>query len=266
MANPYDVYQKYKPKEYWRKESPSVKSGIYKTQADAQKLANVLTKQYMGKNVRVADDNGQYRVYGDFNSRGQAAKVGNRLQQRDITSTLHVAKPTFYQEGAEKAKAQLDPVYQQAVKGVRAERYQNQLNAGQVAASRGLSHSGLAADQQNKVNIAAQNSIANIQGDKAAKIAELAQSYSNQEQNRTERQEQEAYSRYQQAKDQQWREHTFNNMSESDRRQLEWAKTQYGEDAAWRMYDQQYQGNLQSSMNQAELDFYKNAGLADFLP
>lgn len=50
-----------------------------------------------------------------------------------------------------------------------------------------------------------------------------------------------------------WRAHTFNNMSASERASLEWAKSQYGEDAAWRMFELQYNGNMQQSMNQAQI-------------
>jgi hypothetical protein len=50
-----------------------------------------------------------------------------------------------------------------------------------------------------------------------------------------------------------WRSHTFNNMSATEKAQLEWAKSQYGEDAAWRMFELQYNGNMQQSMNQAQI-------------
>jgi hypothetical protein len=50
-----------------------------------------------------------------------------------------------------------------------------------------------------------------------------------------------------------WRSHTFNNMSASEKAALEWSKSQYGEDAAWRMFELQYNGNMQQSMNQAQM-------------
>ncbi|MEK3853447.1 hypothetical protein [Cytobacillus sp. FSL H8-0458] len=57
-----------------------------------------------------------------------------------------------------------------------------------------------------------------------------------------------------------WREYTYKNMSASEKATLDWARTQYGEDAAWRMFQLQYQGELAKSQSQAELDFYKNSG------
>jgi hypothetical protein len=50
-----------------------------------------------------------------------------------------------------------------------------------------------------------------------------------------------------------WRSYTFNNMSATEKQQLEWAKSQYGEDAAWRMFELQYNGNMQQSANQAQI-------------
>lgn len=73
-------------------------------------------------------------------------------------------------------------------------------------------------------------------------------------------QQQFDYQKQQDQAERAWREHTYNNMSASEKAQLEWAKSQYGEDAAWRMYQLQYQGELDKSMNQAQIDYYKNAG------
>lgn len=58
--------------------------------------------------------------------------------------------------------------------------------------------------------------------------------------------------------EEEWRKYTFNNMSASEKAQLEWAKKQYGEDAAWRMYELNYNGNIALSQNQANIDYYKS--------
>jgi hypothetical protein len=50
-----------------------------------------------------------------------------------------------------------------------------------------------------------------------------------------------------------WRAHTFNNMSATEKAQMDWAKSQYGEDAAWRMFQLQYNGNMQQATNQAQI-------------
>lgn len=68
------------------------------------------------------------------------------------------------------------------------------------------------------------------------------------------------------ADDKKWREHTYNNMSAAEKANLEWARQQYGEDAAWRLYEMEYQGEMQKSMSNAELEYYKSIGLGDFLP
>lgn len=62
------------------------------------------------------------------------------------------------------------------------------------------------------------------------------------------------------AQEKAWREYTYNNMSASEKAQMELNKQQFGEDMAWRMYQMQYQGELQRSQSQAELDFYNNSG------
>lgn len=53
-----------------------------------------------------------------------------------------------------------------------------------------------------------------------------------------------------------WREHVYNNMSASEKAQLEWAKQQYGEDAAWKMFALKYQGELDKSLAQTQLGAY----------
>jgi hypothetical protein len=63
-------------------------------------------------------------------------------------------------------------------------------------------------------------------------------------------------SRIDRASDVKWREQQFNNMSASEKENMKWDKQKYGEDAAWRLYDQQYQGNLSKSQSDAELKAY----------
>ncbi|WP_313798795.1 M23 family metallopeptidase [Cytobacillus sp.] len=233
-----------------------------------------------------------------------------------------------YGEAADRAKQQLDPLYERAVENVRKNRYQNELNASEVASARGLAHSGLAADQMNKIGIASQSNISDLDAQRSAKIAEMAQrmmefdqnlalqeraqqlseylgveglnlnrdqfdwsKYANQrdfDYNRSrdligdQRYDQQFdYQRmlndrnfnYQQQRDKRrdaeweseqkdaraWRKYIFENMSASEKAQLEWAKAQYGEEAAWRDYEMRYKGNLEQSMNQAMIDYYNNA-------
>lgn len=86
-----------------------------------------------------------------------------------------------FDQAQNQVKGQLDPLYAKAVENVRRQQYQNQLNAGQLAQNKGLAHSGLAADLQNKVNLQAQQDISNADADKQAKIAAMAQALQQQD-------------------------------------------------------------------------------------
>ncbi|WP_368658681.1 hypothetical protein AB3Z07_05115 [Metabacillus halosaccharovorans] len=72
--------------------------------------------------------------------------------------------------------------------------------------------------------------------------------------------QEQAYRKQQDAAERAWREYTYKNMSATEKAQLEWAKSQYGEDAAWRMFELNYNGELQKSMNDANIDFYQSQG------
>ncbi|WNS74231.1 M23 family metallopeptidase [Bacillus sp. DTU_2020_1000418_1_SI_GHA_SEK_038] len=80
-----------------------------------------------------------------------------------------------YGEASDRAKQQLDPLYERALENVYKQRYQNELNASEVASKRGLSHSGLAADQMNKIGLATQSNVSDLDAQRAAKTAEMAQ-------------------------------------------------------------------------------------------
>lgn len=84
-----------------------------------------------------------------------------------------------YESVADQMKQQLDPIYQRAVENIKKEQYQNELDASQVSSKRGLAHSGLAADQQNKLAIASQGQVADLDAQRAAQIAEMAQAQLN---------------------------------------------------------------------------------------
>jgi hypothetical protein len=243
---------------------------------------------------------------------GGSARKGFTPSQREAMS---------YAEASARAKQQLDPLYERAVENVRKERYQNELNASQNASNRGLSHSGLAADQLNKVALASQSNISDLDSRRAAQTAEIAQRMVEFDQDMALRERAAALSEYlgveglnlnreqfdfgkytnqrdfdygksvdsrnfdyqkyldernfgyQQSRDARrdaewesvqkderaWREYAFNNMSASQKAQLEWDKQRYGEDAAWRMYEMEYRGALDQAMNQSMIDYYNNA-------
>jgi hypothetical protein len=49
-------------------------------------------------------------------------------------------------------------------------------------------------------------------------------------------------------------------MSAQEKATLNWAKQQYGEDAAWKMFELKYNGEIQKATNQAQVDAYTNSG------
>ncbi|MCK6203925.1 hypothetical protein KZX50_00490 [Bacillus infantis] len=101
-----------------------------------------------------------------------------------------------YEDAASRMQQQLDPLYQRAVENVKSQQYQNELNASQAASSRGLSHSGLAADQMTKLAIASQGQIADLDAQRSAKVAEMAQALLEREQERAFRDKQFEYQKY----------------------------------------------------------------------
>jgi hypothetical protein len=61
------------------------------------------------------------------------------------------------------------------------------------------------------------------------------------------------------AQEKAWRQYTYNNMSASEKAQLAWAQQQYGEDAAWKMYELQYTTEATNAQNQAQVNAYTGA-------
>jgi hypothetical protein len=105
------------------------------------------------------------------------------------------SKPTAldYTSALSQANQQLDPMYRQAVKRVQAQQYQNQLNGGELASARGGAHSGLAADLQNKVNIAAAGEISGLDAQRSSQAAQMAQALLERDQDVNFRNRQQDY-------------------------------------------------------------------------
>lgn len=82
--------------------------------------------------------------------------------------------PLQYADAQKQIAQQVDPLYNRAIQNVNQQKYQSDVQAGQVAAARGLGHSGLAADQLNKIAIASQGQIGDISAQRATQIAQLA--------------------------------------------------------------------------------------------
>lgn len=90
-------------------------------------------------------------------------------------------KPIDYATAQKQALGQLDPLYQQSLKQLQANQTQQQNQSGQVAASRGLGHSGLAADSLNKIAIATQGNMANLNAQRMTQASQMAQDLVNQD-------------------------------------------------------------------------------------
>jgi hypothetical protein len=194
-------------------------------------------------------------------------------------------KPMNYQTAQKQVAGQVDPMFNRAVQGVQQQKYQNDVQAGQVSASRGLAHSGLAADQLNKIAIASQSQIGDLNAQRATQTSQMAndlmwrdKEFAMQDRSQkfnefntdrgynyqagrdkvadTRYNSEISYQKNKDTRDEAWRKHTFNNMSASEKTQLAWAKSQYGEDAAWKMYELNYNGELQKSQSQAEINAY----------
>ncbi|KDE46289.1 hypothetical protein DI43_15200 [Geobacillus sp. CAMR12739] len=121
-------------------------------------------------------------------------------QAPELTEIKPFTPPEYdvlsYEEAVNRANQQLDPIYQRALENIKAQKYQNELDASQIAAARGLSHSGLAADQLTKIAIAAQGQMASAEAEKAARLAELAQAMVERDRDRAFRERQQAFQEY----------------------------------------------------------------------
>lgn len=79
-----------------------------------------------------------------------------------------------YKTAQGQVAGQVDPLFNRAIQGVNQQKYQSDVQAGQVSAARGLGHSGLAADQLNKIAIAAQGQVGDLNAQRATQIAQQA--------------------------------------------------------------------------------------------
>ena len=184
-------------------------------------------------------------------------------------------KPIDYATASKQANGQLDPLYQRAVKGVQQQKYANDVQAGQVAAARGLGHSGLAADQLNKIAIAAQGNISDLNAQKMSQAAQMARDMVNQDKQYNLQNRAQLYSEYNSNRgynyqlgrdkvgDGQWQKQfdfnksldsrNFNYQKGVDSRNFNYQKDQSQADQAWR----QYTYNNMSAGDKAQLEWAK---------
>jgi uncharacterized membrane protein YgcG len=89
--------------------------------------------------------------------------------------------PLNYADAQKQALAQIDPLYQQSIKAVQQQQVASQNQSGQVAAARGLGHSGLAADSLNKIAIAAAGNMSNLNAQRMTQANTMATDLVNQD-------------------------------------------------------------------------------------
>ncbi|WP_051291322.1 M23 family metallopeptidase [Fictibacillus gelatini] len=193
--------------------------------------------------------------------------------------------PLSYNTATKWAKNQLDPLYQNAVRNVQAQKYNNEMQAGTVAQARGLSHSGLAADQLTKIGIAAQSQIKDLNAQRNAQMAQMAQNLVQRNQDVNDRRRSQLFNEYMSQQQfnyqksranvadsqwnkqfnasrsdakwqKEWQKYMYNHMSATEKAQLDWMKKQYGEYAAWRMYELNQTLKAQKEMYQTQIDGY----------
>lgn len=104
--------------------------------------------------------------------------------------------PMSFNQALSQANSQLNPLYQQALKNIMNQDWQNRLNADQTANARGGLHSGLAADLLNKVGIGTQNNRAQLAADNASQAAQMATALVNRDQDMQRQLLNDAFSRW----------------------------------------------------------------------
>lgn len=158
---------------------------------DLMKYHNWTTEQRNNMSQSERENSIQSKVNEEYSKQPQIAYGGGRN-----SFTPNQRQAMTYDEASGRAKEQLDPLYERALENVRNQRYQNELNSSEVASKRGLAHSGLAADQLNKIGIATQSNISDLDAQRAAKIAEMAQRMVEFDQNMTLQERAQALSEY----------------------------------------------------------------------
>jgi hypothetical protein len=106
------------------------------------------------------------------------------------------ANALTYEQAVAQARGQYDPLYNQAEQKVQQQVMPNKMNADKIAAARGGLHSGLGGELINQVNVAAQNSIADLNAQKASDIAKSAQSLVNRSEDVNFRNRQQEFSEW----------------------------------------------------------------------
>lgn len=66
------------------------KTGTFNNQADAERIASIVSKTYGGKNTQVVNEGGIFRVVSEFTDQDRANKVLGRMTDRDLIGIGYV--------------------------------------------------------------------------------------------------------------------------------------------------------------------------------
>jgi hypothetical protein len=165
-----------------------------------------------------------------------------------------------------RVQQQLDPLFQRAVKNVMAQKYKNELNAGELASKRGLAHSGLAADLQNKVALQTQSDVSGLEAEKASRVAQMAQALINKQEDDALRLRQQAFQEYLGQSNLGLQYDQFDYGKEQDQRSWDWKSDERdygrGQDQKawdWKTDEREYgRGQDQKSWEWKEKEFNQN--------
>ncbi|MBH0328268.1 hypothetical protein ABH14_00380 [Brevibacillus brevis] len=149
-------------------------------------------------------------------------------------------KQISYDQARNQAASQLDPTYQHALQEIQRQRAVNQQQAGDLAASRGLGRSGLSADLQNKVNIAALQQGAGLAAQRASQEAQMAQALMDKD-----------FTRQQQLRDSAFREYLGQGQMGLDQARFDWQRQQGASDTDFRNKQLEWQ----KQMGQSDIDY-----------
>lgn len=112
--------------------------------------------------------------------------------------------------------SELAPLYEQAMKNIKAQQYQNELDSSESAGARGMGRSGLAQDALTKIAIASQGQMSQMEAEKTAKIAELARGLYQQDQQRAMMDRQQGFNEWMGSKNLQMENQKFNYQKGRD--------------------------------------------------
>jgi hypothetical protein len=144
-------------------------------QQAAQNTAGYFNQNFGGSDKYAADQNKRYADAYAANDTALMGKLIADSQRVGYAINMPGTPVLSYNDAVAQANQQLEPLYQQDVATTKAEGWQNHLNADELGTSHGGSHSGLAADLQNKVNINTENAIKDLAAKKSAQAAQIAQ-------------------------------------------------------------------------------------------